>query len=51
MKMGETYPIEMRIERVLTGVLFATLRTDDDCVLVPKVNVSDVSLQRHFMEI
>lgn len=40
-----TDPIEMAVQTVLTGVLLATLGTDDVRVLVLEVDVLDVSLQ------
>ena len=40
-----TDPIEMAVEAVLTGVLFAALGADDVGVLVLEMNVLDVPLQ------
>ncbi len=48
---GWTYPIEMRVERVLAGILLTAVRTDDTGILVAKMNVLDVPLQRHLMKI
>ena len=41
----------MAVEAVLTGVLLAALGADHVGVLVPEVDILDVSLQRHFVEI
>ena len=45
------YPVEMTVETILTCILFATLRTDNVSVLVLEMNILDVSLQGHLMEI
>ena len=41
----------MTVETVLTCILFATLRTDHVRVLVLEMNIFDVALQRHLVEI
>ena len=46
-----SYPIEMRVERVLAGVLLAALRADNVRVLIAEMNVFNVPLQGHFMKI
>ncbi len=45
------YPVEMTVETILTCILFATLRTDNVSVLVLEMDIFDVSLQGHLMEI
>ena len=44
-------PIQMAVERVLTRILLTTLRADHVGVLVAKVDILDVALQRHLVEI
>ena len=41
----------MTVETVLAGVLFAALRADDVGVLVLEVDILDVPLERHLVEI
>lgn len=36
------HPVQVRIQRVLTSVLLAALRANDDSVLTPKVHIFDV---------
>ena len=48
---SKLYPVEMTVETILTCILFATLRTNNVCVLVLEMNILDVALQGHFMEI
>jgi len=45
------HPIEMTVETVLAGILFAALRTYDIGVLISEVDVFDVPFQRHLMEV
>lgn len=45
------HAVEVRVERVLTSVLLAALRTDDVRVLVAEVHVLDVPLQAHLVKI
>lgn len=44
-------PVEMTVETILTCILFATLRTDNVSVLVLEMDIFDMSLQGHLMEI
>lgn len=44
-------PVEMTVETILTCILFATLRTDNISVLVLEMDIFDMSLQGHLMEI
>jgi hypothetical protein len=44
-------PVEMTVETILTCILFATLRTDNISVLVLEMNILDVALQGHLVEI
>ena len=41
----------MAVQRVLTSVLLAALRTDDVSVLTPEMDVLNVTLQRHLVEV
>ena len=41
----------MAVEAVLTGILLAALRADHISVLVAKMNIFDVALKGHLMEI
>ena len=41
----------MTVETILTCILFATLRTDNVSVLVLEMNILDVALQGHLVEI
>ena len=41
----------MTVETILTCILFATLRTDNISVLVLEMNILDVALQGHLVEI
>lgn len=45
------HSVKVGVERVLTSVLLAALRTDDICVLGAKVHVLDVTLQAHLVKI
>ena len=45
------YSVEMRVERVLTSVLLAALRTNYKSVLGAEMHVLDVPLEAHLVEI
>ena len=51
MTIQASYPIEMRVERVLAGVLLAALRADNVRVLIAEMNVFNMPLQGHFVKI
>ena len=45
------YSIQVRVQRVLTSILLATLGTNDISVLAAEMNILNMSLQAHFVEI
>ena len=45
------HPVEMAVETVLAGILFATLRTYDIGILVSEVGIFNVPFQRHLVEV
>lgn len=45
------HPVQVAVERILTSVLLAALRANDEGVLTPQVDVLDVAFQAHFVEI
>ena len=46
-----SYPVEMRVERVLASVLFTALWAYHHCVLIPKMNILYVPFQGHLVKI
>ena len=45
------YSVQVRVQRVLTSILLATLGTNDISVLAAEMNILNMSLQAHFVEI